>query len=192
VRRCATVCGAAQACRWLGIAYRYPGGSARTRANVPSSPPHVGTPNRAEKEIKKLCFVVGPIGAEDNLDRIHADWVLEIIRPVIAGFPDFETKRADQITKPGMIDAQIINALLTADLVIADLSTLNPNAFYEIGIRHMIPLDRQKGTSVARSSDQSSKRLIVFTKGNGAVISQYMDQIKLISGIKNVHFAESK
>jgi hypothetical protein len=37
-----------------------------------------------------------------------------------------------------MIDAQIIDALLNADLVIADLSSLNPNAFYEIGIRHMV------------------------------------------------------
>lgn len=31
----------------------------------------------------------------------------------------------------------LLNDLLTADLVIADLSGLNPNAFYEIGIRHM-------------------------------------------------------
>jgi hypothetical protein len=53
-------------------------------------------------------------------------------------FPQFEVKRADTISDPGMIDAQVINALLNADLVIADLSTLNPNAFYEIGIRHMV------------------------------------------------------
>ena len=89
-------------------------------------------------EQTKLCFVVGPIGADDGPQRIHADWLLEfIIHPVMAEFPRFETKRADQISTPGMIDAQVINALLNADLVIADLSTQNPNAFYEIGIRHM-------------------------------------------------------
>jgi len=89
-------------------------------------------------ELTKLCFVVGPIGADDSPERIHADWLLEmIIQPVMSDFPKFETKRADQITTPGMIDAQVINALLNADLVIADLSTHNPNAFYEIGIRHM-------------------------------------------------------
>jgi hypothetical protein len=87
----------------------------------------------------KLCFVVGPIGAEDSADRIHADWLLEmIIQPVMANYPEFEVKRADKISEPGMIDAQIIDALLNADLVIADLSSLNPNAFYEIGIRHMV------------------------------------------------------
>ncbi len=36
------------------------------------------------------------------------------------------------------LDSQIIIRLLDCDLVIADLSSLNPNVFYEIGIRHMI------------------------------------------------------
>src|SRR6266436_2783059 len=88
---------------------------------------------------RKLCFVIGPIGSEDSDVRIHADWLLEeIIQPVMATFLEYdEPKRADQDHRPGLIDAQLINDLLTADLVIADLSGLNPNAFYEIGIRHM-------------------------------------------------------
>ena len=92
-----------------------------------------------EEEIEptKLCFVVGPIGADGSPERIHADWLLDgIIQPVMAEYREFKIERADQMTQPGMIDAQVINALLNADLVIADLSTLNPNAFYEIGIRH--------------------------------------------------------
>lgn len=36
-----------------------------------------------------------------------------------------------------MIDTQMINHLLDADLVIVDMSLLNANAFYEMGIRHM-------------------------------------------------------
>jgi hypothetical protein len=88
--------------------------------------------------IKKLCFVVGPIGANDSEIRVHADWLLEeIIQPVMAEFADFEVKRADQDHRPGLIDAQLISDLLNAELVIPDLSSLNPNAFYEIGIRHM-------------------------------------------------------
>jgi len=55
----------------------------------------------------------------------------------MAGFPSYHVKRADEDPRPGLIDAQLINDLLTADLVIADLSSNNPNAFYEIGIRHM-------------------------------------------------------
>ncbi|MER8958831.1 hypothetical protein [Mesorhizobium sp. M0701] len=88
----------------------------------------------------KLCFVVGPIGDDESDDRTHADWLLEdIIQPVFEEhFAEFVVKRADTISEPGQINTQIIDALLNADLVVADLSTLNPNAFYEIGIRHTI------------------------------------------------------
>lgn len=91
---------------------------------------------------KKMCFVVGPIGDDDSDDRIHADWLLEdIITPVFdEHFEDFEVTRADKISNPGQITSQVITALLEAELVIADLTTLNPNAFYEIGIRHTMQL----------------------------------------------------
>ena len=90
-------------------------------------------------ESKKTCFVVGPIGGDDSDDRIHADWLLEeIIQPVFAdSFKDYKVIRADKISEPGRIDAQVISCLLDSDLVIADLTTQNANAFYEIGIRHM-------------------------------------------------------
>ena len=92
----------------------------------------------SEPTPRKLCFVIGPIGKEDSEERIHADWLLEgIIQPVMAGFPDFRVKRPDQDPRPGLIDAQAINDLFNAELVIADLSLFNPNAFYEIGISHM-------------------------------------------------------
>jgi hypothetical protein len=87
---------------------------------------------------EKLCFVIGPIGSDNSEVRIHADWLLEeIIQPAMADFPEYEVKRADQEHRPGLIDAQLINDLQRAELVIADLSTHNPNVFYEIGIRHM-------------------------------------------------------
>jgi hypothetical protein len=39
-------------------------------------------------------------------------------------FTDFKVERADKITSPGMIDSQVINRLLDAPLVIADMSLL--------------------------------------------------------------------
>lgn len=94
----------------------------------------------AKKLERKKCFVVGPIGADDSDDRIHADWLLEeIIQPVFTEyFKEFDVTRADKISDPGRIDAQVISSLLDSELVIADLTTLNPNAFYEIGIRHTV------------------------------------------------------
>jgi tetratricopeptide (TPR) repeat protein len=46
--------------------------------------------------------------------------------------------RADEIPHSGTIDAPMYEQLLDADLVIADLSTSNLNAAYELGIRHAL------------------------------------------------------
>ncbi|WP_313058560.1 hypothetical protein [Agrobacterium cavarae] len=88
---------------------------------------------------QQTCFVVGPIGGAGTEIRTHADWLLDgIIKPTFREhYPDFEVVRSDTITAPGMIDTQMINHLLDADLVIVDMSLLNANAFYEMGIRHM-------------------------------------------------------
>ena len=46
--------------------------------------------------------------------------------------------RADEIPNSGLIDLQMYLELLQADVVIADLSTTNANAIYELGIRHAL------------------------------------------------------
>lgn len=88
--------------------------------------------------IPKCCFVVSQIGGEDSPERVHADWFLEaIVEPTFEKLNEFKVERADKLSHPGLIDAQVIHRLLTAEIVIADLTGLNPNVFYEIGIRHM-------------------------------------------------------
>jgi hypothetical protein len=90
------------------------------------------------KPTQKTCFVVTQIGEKGSPERIHADWVFEeILSPLFERkYKDFKLVRADKISKPGLIDAQIIGLLASSELVIADLTNLNPNVFYEIGIRH--------------------------------------------------------
>jgi hypothetical protein len=88
---------------------------------------------------KKSCFVIGPIGDEGSPERINADFLLHyIIKPVVED-PKFgySAIRADTISKPGMISSQVIDAVLTHDLIVADLSNRNPNAFYELALAHM-------------------------------------------------------
>jgi MAP3K TRAFs-binding domain len=46
--------------------------------------------------------------------------------------------RADEIVHRGVIDLPMYQQLLEADLVIADVSTANPNALYELGVRHAL------------------------------------------------------
>ncbi len=142
---------------------------------------------------KELCFVVGPIGAEGSDTRTHADWLYEgIIKPALAGFPEFgEPVRADKIAQPGMITTQVIEMLLEAKLVIADLSLLNPNAFYEIGIRHMAqkPIIHMQLKHEAPPFDVTGYRAIKFSIKHPADLSaaqrELADQIRLAVSIEH-------
>ena len=93
----------------------------------------------SDDNMSDTCFVVSPIGQAGSEQRKHADWVFHgIIKPVFAAvYPNFKVERSDHITEPGQINAQVIDRLHNARIVIADLSYLNANVFYEVGIRHM-------------------------------------------------------
>ncbi|MCY4482640.1 MAG: hypothetical protein OXC12_07180 [Spirochaetaceae bacterium] len=47
-------------------------------------------------------------------------------------------QRADDVFRPGIILQDIINSLLDADLVIAEVTPPNPNVFYELGYAHAL------------------------------------------------------
>lgn len=83
----------------------------------------------------KTCFVISPIGEKGSATRNRADLVFEFViqKALDEGF---EIQRADMLTEPGIITNQIIDRVINADLVIADLSERNPNVFYELAIRH--------------------------------------------------------
>ncbi len=132
-------------------------------------------PKKPEQPEQKTCFVIGPIGAEDSPERLEADWLLEmIIEPVMEAHPDFKVERADKITIPGRIDAQVINTLLSAELVIADLTGFNPNAFYEIGIRHMVqkPIIHMIAEGTKLPFDVNPQRTIFFGRARPAQIKK--------------------
>ena len=90
----------------------------------------------SKKEPKKTCFVVGPIGADGTEVRDQADWLLEaVIRPALEPL-GYDVIRSDGIAEPGLITEQVINLVRDADLVVADLTGHNANAFYELALRH--------------------------------------------------------
>lgn len=93
------------------------------------------------EKVKRRCFVVMGFGIKTDyingrkLD-LNKSYRL-LIKPVVES-KGIECIRADEITHSGSIDVQMYQELLQADLVIADLSTLNANALYELGIRHAL------------------------------------------------------
>jgi hypothetical protein len=94
---------------------------------------------KSNRKGRPLCFVIGPIGAEATTQRRHSDLLLNaLIRPALEKL-GYIVKRADEDADPGMIADRAVEDIRHADLVIADLTDLNPNAFYELGVRHSTP-----------------------------------------------------
>lgn len=98
-------------------------------------------PTENETTTKGTCFVVMGFGKKTDfesgrtldLDKSYRN----IIKPAVQD-AGLQCIRADEIVHSGMIDVPMYEQLLNADVVVADLSTSNKNAFYELGIRHAL------------------------------------------------------
>src|SRR6201995_2067732 len=96
-----------------------------------------GTPT----ELTRTCFVVMGFGKKTDfetgrtldLDKSYRN----IIKPAVEA-AGLACVRADEIVHSGLIDVPMYEQLLNADVVVADLSTSNKNAFYELGVRHAL------------------------------------------------------
>jgi hypothetical protein len=83
------------------------------------------------------CFVVAPIGSEGSATRKRSNQVLRhVIDPVIAELGYAPALRSDNMADSGLITRQVIDQVMNADLVVADLTDSNPNVFYELALRH--------------------------------------------------------
>lgn len=94
-----------------------------------------------EGQPKKRCFVVMGFGEKVDFEQqktFDLDKTYRIIIKRAVEAAGFECIRADDVMHSGIIDKPMYELLLEADLVIADLSTSNPNAIYELGVRHAL------------------------------------------------------
>lgn len=83
----------------------------------------------------KKCFVISPIGEEGSDIRRRADQVFKYIVEPVCAECEFEAIRVDMINQADSITQTIIDYIVSSDLVIADITGHNPNAFYEMGYR---------------------------------------------------------
>ncbi len=83
----------------------------------------------------KKCFVVSEFGRDEATRLERKQTLKHLVRKVLEPM-GYQVQRADDIEDLGQITHQIIERLLDDDLVIADLTGLNPNVFYELAVRH--------------------------------------------------------
>jgi hypothetical protein len=107
---------------------------------VAPPPPGASTSEANALEYDRMCFVITPIGDDDSEQRRHANMILKNVIEPVADELGLAPKRADQIDRAGLITKQIFECLAKARICVADLSFNNPNAFYELGVRHMCKL----------------------------------------------------
>lgn len=132
---------------------------------------------------RKSCFIIMPFTRtfvkERELGKGELDFIYsEVIRKAVVdchykGKQVF-TDIARYESNIGSIISGIANNLNTADLVIADLSGLNPNVMYELGVRHTL----KRGTIIitqdikSLASDLRDYTCIEYSFSNDNVIEQ--------------------
>jgi len=119
------------------------------------------------------AFIIRPFGKKKDLknNEINFDEVArQLIHPALEAV-GAEGRETLDILQSGNIRTDMFRRLLTADLVVADLSIHNANVFYELGIRHAL---RDHGTFMLRCDgdafpfDLQTDRYFVYDKQNPA------------------------
>lgn len=81
------------------------------------------------------AFIIRPFGTRKGID--FDDIEMKLVGPALDNV-GAEGRTTGEILEAGNIRIDMFQQLLVADLVVADITTNNPNAFYELGIRHAL------------------------------------------------------
>ncbi|MFG6668459.1 hypothetical protein ACGK9R_15325 [Halomonas sp. HNIBRBA4712] len=142
----------------------------------------------------KKAFIVTPIGNDNtNIRRATDGLIKSVLEPILFEF-NYEPKASHQENDLGSISIKVIKHLLEDDLVIVNLSHLNANVMYELGIRHAtgkpviliceenteLPFDTRDQRTIFYNNDMMGG--IELAKRLKAVLS---DEKKLLSNESN-------
>ncbi len=86
--------------------------------------------------IKKTCFIITPIGKETEPIRRHIDGIIKAVLEPVLKEQNYDVTVPHCMSTPGSIDKQIIKQIYQSDLVIVNLTNVNPNVMYELALRH--------------------------------------------------------
>ena len=128
------------------------------------------------------CFVIMPFNrkpvgpTELDFDDVYA----KLIAPAITR-AGFRPVRGDEIRQPGEIIRQIAPHIAQDELVVVDITGLNPNVMYELGMRHTL---RPSMTVIIRAD--IAPPAVPFNIGPLRVISYPADLVDVTDAIDTI------
>jgi hypothetical protein len=85
----------------------------------------------------KKCLYLSNFGLPDSPPGRAAEILFAmLVQPAIEHYPEFDVVHYRYDSEPGSISEALLDQIRDADLVIADLTDLTPNGFYQLGVRH--------------------------------------------------------
>ncbi len=128
----------------------------------------------------KNCFIVCPIGHENSETRKRSDTLLNFVLKPLCEECGFHVIRVDESNTGDSITQNIIEHLTQDELVIADLSEQNPNAFYELGYRTALgkPTIQIKAKGELLPFDVSSIQTFDYNINDIPDIEKFKERIK--------------
>ncbi len=86
------------------------------------------------------CFVISPYGRRTGMDgeMIDFDQLYEEVFAEAVESMGFRAVRCDRIPQSGLIHRDMLRHIAVDDLALVDITTTNPNVFYELGVRHAL------------------------------------------------------
>ena len=122
-------------------------------------------------ENKNHVFIISQIGDQGTEARKWADIVADsIVEPVVNEL-GLQILRSDRDPTPGPITPQILNSILSARAVIADLTGRNPNVYYELCFAHSFekPVVLLVDDPSSLPFDVKSERVITLANNEGTI-----------------------
>ena len=133
------------------------------------------------------AFIVRPFNTQAGVDFERVE--RELIAPALAAL-DIRGRTTQEIAAQGNIRADMFRLLVSADLVIADLSIHNANVFYELGIRHGL---RNNATFLIRANidkypfDLATDRYFVYDAADPkASVAALVDALRATLAVRNI------
>lgn len=146
------------------------------------------------------CFVIMPFGKKENIDGevIDFDEIYHfLIKPAVETL-SIKCIRCDEIAEAGWIHSKMFKHIYESEIAVVDITSLNPNVFYELGIRHALVkavtiLIRKKGTMMPfniqgfQIIEYDPKSLSSITETKEKIIALIQNGIKLRKNDSPVH-----